>query len=90
MRRWKGVRSSGWGRTGPECLADFSDIIWINATSAEQHPSELSTLQVAQCSRASCGWVTVCHRGLAQERASTMLGANDGEIRSGLETGQPP
>ena len=31
-----GVRSSGWGRTGPECLADFSDIIWINTTSAER------------------------------------------------------
>jgi acyl-CoA reductase-like NAD-dependent aldehyde dehydrogenase len=31
-----GVRSSGWGRTGPECLADFSDIIWINGTSAER------------------------------------------------------
>ena len=32
----RGVRSSGWGRTGPKCLADFSDIIWINATSAER------------------------------------------------------
>src|SRR5882757_3044979 len=31
-----GVRSSGWGRTGPECLADFTDIIWINTTSAER------------------------------------------------------
>lgn len=31
-----GVPSSGWGRTGPECLADFSDIIWINTTSAER------------------------------------------------------
>jgi acyl-CoA reductase-like NAD-dependent aldehyde dehydrogenase len=31
-----GVRNSGWGRTGPECLADFSDIIWINTTSAER------------------------------------------------------
>jgi acyl-CoA reductase-like NAD-dependent aldehyde dehydrogenase len=31
-----GVRSSGWGRTGPECVADFSDIIWINATSTER------------------------------------------------------
>jgi hypothetical protein len=30
------VRSSGWGRTGPECLADFSDIIWINTTSTER------------------------------------------------------
>jgi hypothetical protein len=24
-----GVRDSGWGRTGPESLADFSDLIWI-------------------------------------------------------------
>lgn len=31
-----GVRNSGWGRTGPECLADFSDVIWINVTSAER------------------------------------------------------
>ena len=31
-----GVRSSGSGRTGPECLADFSAIIWINTTSAER------------------------------------------------------
>jgi len=31
-----GVRSSGWGRTGPECVADFSDVIWINATSTER------------------------------------------------------
>ena len=31
-----GVRSSGWGRTGPDCLADFSDVIWINVTSAER------------------------------------------------------
>lgn len=23
-----GVRDSGWGRTGPESLADFSDVIW--------------------------------------------------------------
>jgi acyl-CoA reductase-like NAD-dependent aldehyde dehydrogenase len=31
-----GVRSSGWGRTGPDCLVDFSDVIWINVTSAER------------------------------------------------------
>jgi len=31
-----GVRDSGWGRTGPESLADFSDLIWINATSARR------------------------------------------------------
>jgi acyl-CoA reductase-like NAD-dependent aldehyde dehydrogenase len=31
-----GVRSSGWRRTGPECLADFSDIVWINTTTAER------------------------------------------------------
>ena len=28
-----GVRDSGWGRTGPESLADFSDVIWINSRS---------------------------------------------------------
>lgn len=31
-----GVRDSGWGRTGPDSLADFTDIIWINATSGER------------------------------------------------------
>src|ERR1700756_3707497 len=31
-----GVRDSGWGRTGPDSLADFTDIIWINTTSSER------------------------------------------------------
>ena len=31
-----GVRDSGWGRTGPDSLADFTDVIWINATSTER------------------------------------------------------
>jgi len=31
-----GVRASGWGRTGPDSMADFTDIIWINATSSER------------------------------------------------------
>jgi acyl-CoA reductase-like NAD-dependent aldehyde dehydrogenase len=31
-----GVRDSGWGRTGPDSLADFTDVIWINATSSER------------------------------------------------------
>ncbi|MEX2693011.1 aldehyde dehydrogenase family protein [Rhizobium mongolense] len=26
-----GVRDSGWGRTGPDCMKDFTDTIWINA-----------------------------------------------------------
>ena len=26
-----GVRDSGWGRTGPDSIADFTDVIWINA-----------------------------------------------------------
>jgi acyl-CoA reductase-like NAD-dependent aldehyde dehydrogenase len=34
-----GVRDSGWGRTGPDSLADFSDVIWINSRSTErQYP----------------------------------------------------
>jgi acyl-CoA reductase-like NAD-dependent aldehyde dehydrogenase len=32
-----GVRDSGWGRTGPDSLADFSDVIWINSRSTERH-----------------------------------------------------
>jgi len=31
-----GVRDSGWGRTGPDSIADFTDVIWINATSRER------------------------------------------------------
>jgi len=30
-----GVRDSGWGRTGPDSLADFSDVIWINSRSTQ-------------------------------------------------------
>ena len=34
-----GVRDSGWGRTGPDSLKDFTDVIWINARSSErQYP----------------------------------------------------
>jgi acyl-CoA reductase-like NAD-dependent aldehyde dehydrogenase len=31
-----GVRDSGWGRTGPDSVADFTDVIWINTTSSER------------------------------------------------------
>jgi acyl-CoA reductase-like NAD-dependent aldehyde dehydrogenase len=31
-----GVRDSGWGRTGPDGIADFSDVIWINALSGQR------------------------------------------------------
>jgi acyl-CoA reductase-like NAD-dependent aldehyde dehydrogenase len=30
-----GVRDSGWGRTGPRSLDDFSDVIWINSHSGQ-------------------------------------------------------
>jgi acyl-CoA reductase-like NAD-dependent aldehyde dehydrogenase len=34
-----GVRDSGWGRTGPDSLADFSDLIWINSHAGQrQYP----------------------------------------------------
>jgi hypothetical protein len=34
-----GVRDSGWGRTGPDSIADFTDTIWINSRSTErQYP----------------------------------------------------
>src|SRR5579859_2951845 len=34
-----GVRDSGWGRTGPLSLEDFSDVIWINSHSGQkQYP----------------------------------------------------
>ena len=34
-----GVRDSGWGRTGPDSLHDFTDTIWINARhSANESP----------------------------------------------------
>jgi acyl-CoA reductase-like NAD-dependent aldehyde dehydrogenase len=31
-----GVRGSGWGRTGPDSLADCSEVIWINVTNTER------------------------------------------------------
>jgi acyl-CoA reductase-like NAD-dependent aldehyde dehydrogenase len=31
-----GVRDSGWGRTGPRSLDDFSDVIWINSHSGQR------------------------------------------------------
>jgi acyl-CoA reductase-like NAD-dependent aldehyde dehydrogenase len=34
-----GVRDSGWGRTGPRSLDEFSDVIWINSHSGQrQYP----------------------------------------------------
>ena len=34
-----GVRDSGWGRTGPDSLKEFQDIIWINSHSGQkQYP----------------------------------------------------
>src|SRR5712691_6393496 len=34
-----GVRDSGWGRTGPRSLDDFSDVVWINShTGQRQYP----------------------------------------------------
>jgi acyl-CoA reductase-like NAD-dependent aldehyde dehydrogenase len=31
-----GVRDSGWGRTGPESLKEFQDLIWVNAHSGQR------------------------------------------------------
>jgi acyl-CoA reductase-like NAD-dependent aldehyde dehydrogenase len=31
-----GVRDSGWGRTGPDSVNDFTDLLWINTTSSER------------------------------------------------------
>jgi acyl-CoA reductase-like NAD-dependent aldehyde dehydrogenase len=34
-----GVRDSGWGRTGPDSLKEFQDLIWINSRSGQrQYP----------------------------------------------------
>jgi acyl-CoA reductase-like NAD-dependent aldehyde dehydrogenase len=34
-----GVRDSGWGRTGPDSLKEFQDVIWINCHSGQrQYP----------------------------------------------------
>ncbi|WGY72095.1 aldehyde dehydrogenase family protein [Burkholderia cepacia] len=34
-----GVRDSGWGRTGPESLKEFQDVIWINSHNVQrQYP----------------------------------------------------
>ena len=31
-----GVRDSGWGRTGPDSLKDFTDVVWITARNTER------------------------------------------------------
>ncbi|WP_028933408.1 aldehyde dehydrogenase family protein [Pseudonocardia spinosispora] len=31
-----GVRASGWGRSGPNSLDDFSDVVWVNAQSGQR------------------------------------------------------
>jgi len=31
-----GVRDSGWGRTGPDSLADFTDLVWTNAHNGQR------------------------------------------------------
>ena len=31
-----GVRQSGWGRSGPESLDDFTDVVWVNAQRGER------------------------------------------------------
>jgi acyl-CoA reductase-like NAD-dependent aldehyde dehydrogenase len=34
-----GVRDSGWGRTGPDSLKEFQDVVWINSHSGpRQYP----------------------------------------------------
>jgi acyl-CoA reductase-like NAD-dependent aldehyde dehydrogenase len=34
-----GVKDSGWGRTGPHSIEDFTDLIWINSRSSQrQYP----------------------------------------------------
>ena len=34
-----GVRDSGWGRTGPDSLKEFQDVIWINSHGGQrQYP----------------------------------------------------
>jgi acyl-CoA reductase-like NAD-dependent aldehyde dehydrogenase len=32
-----GVRESGWGRSGPRSLDDFTDLVWVNAQSGQRH-----------------------------------------------------
>jgi acyl-CoA reductase-like NAD-dependent aldehyde dehydrogenase len=32
-----GVRDSGWGRTGPYSIDDFTDLIWVNVQSGQRH-----------------------------------------------------
>jgi acyl-CoA reductase-like NAD-dependent aldehyde dehydrogenase len=31
-----GVRDSGWGRNGPDSIADFTDVVWINVRRTER------------------------------------------------------
>ena len=39
-----GVRDSGWGRTGPDSLKEFQDVIWINSA---QRPAPVPVLTFA-------------------------------------------
>ena len=43
-----GVRDSGWGRTGPRSLDDFSDVIWINSHGGQRQYPPVSVLIVRQ------------------------------------------
>ena len=31
-----GVRDSGWGRSGPHAVNDFTDLVWVNAQSGRR------------------------------------------------------
>ncbi len=44
MPRSAGSADSGWGRTGPDSLADFTDVIWINTTSRERELRRSETI----------------------------------------------
>jgi hypothetical protein len=48
-----GVRDSGWGRTGPLRLDDFSDVVWINS-----HTCTVAPMSRAYSLRPSAGVLT--------------------------------
>ena len=48
-----GVRDSGWGRTGPRSLDDFSDVIWINSHSGQRQYPVLTSRADSQMANAA-------------------------------------
>jgi hypothetical protein len=87
-----GVRHSGWGRTGPDSLKEFQDVIWINSHSG-QRPYPFRTLARATYGRYSMSSLTESTQVLLDHAASGRLAAYDFLVAmsaAGLSGGPSP